>query len=129
MNQEDLDHTFTFKLADWSVKKIDELNKEQLEEAKRLIDKALEDLEPKEGFKKFIKLNKCFVVGFYDEETSIKELEKAKAWQRLRDKGFERVFSLGLRDALCGGKTVEFKLLVDDKDSIEDIKVLFGGEE
>lgn len=66
---------------------------------------------------------------FETEEEAEKAVEKLKAWKRLKDKGFERVFSLGLRDALCGGETVEFKLLIDDKDLIEDIKLLFGGEE
>ena len=66
---------------------------------------------------------------FDTKEEAEKALEKLKAWKRLKDKGFDRVFSLELGDALCGGKTVAFKLLIDDKDSIEDIKLLFGGEE
>jgi hypothetical protein len=66
---------------------------------------------------------------FETKEEAEKAVEKLKAWKRLKDKGFERVFSLELGDALCGGETVEFKLLIDDKDLIEDIKLLFGGEE
>ena len=66
---------------------------------------------------------------FGTKEEAEKAVEKLKAWKRLKDKGFDRVFSLQLMDALCGGKAVEFKLLIDDKYSIEDIKLLFGGEE
>lgn len=66
---------------------------------------------------------------FETEEEANKAVEKLKAWKRLKDKRFERVFNLQLRDALCGGKTAEFKLLIDDEDLIEDIKLLLGGEE
>ena len=67
-------------------------------------------------------------IWFETIEETEKAVEKLKAWKRLKDKGFDRVFGLELSDALCGGKTVAFKLLIDDKDSIEDIKLLFGGE-
>lgn len=75
--------------------------------------------------------NACKSIGNYfeTEEEAEKAVEKLKAWKRLKDKGFERVFRLGLSDALCGGKAVAFELLIDDNNSIEDIKLLFGGEE
>lgn len=66
---------------------------------------------------------------FNSKEDAYDAWDKLKAWKRLKDKGFDRVFSLELGDALCGRKTVAFKLLIDDKDSIEDIKRLFGVEE
>lgn len=76
------------------------------------------------------KLNETAIGVFTDsEEEAEKALEKLKAWKRLKDKWFDRVFGLELGDALCGGKTAEFKLLIDDKDSIEDIRLIFGGEE
>lgn len=98
-----------------------------MDEVKQIISNAFEREEEKDMQIK--KLNETAIAIFTDsEEETEKAVEKLKAWKRLKDKGFERVFSLELGDALCGGETVEFKLLIDDKDSIEDIKLIFGGE-
>lgn len=84
---------------------------------------------PEEIWHKALKRRKEIGNYFETEEEAKQAVEKLKAWQRLKDKGFERVFSLGLGDALCGGKAVAFELLIDDENSIKDIKLLFGGEE
>lgn len=96
------------------------------------LNKEWEDYETREGFKQFIKLNKCFVVGFYDEESSTKELEKAKAWQRLKDKGFkftgyDLYSGSGAKDKTEG----EFAISAECSDFVgnKDLDLLFGGED
>ena len=138
--------SFTFKLTDGSAKKLDELNKEELEEAKRLIDKALEDYEELKdhyyigmigvvNIVEALEFTSDFIddkivpqlkqVGNYFEtkEEAEKAVEKLKAWKRLKDKGFE--FKGG--DDAC--ISYEFPIEKWNSELEKDFELLFGGEE
>jgi hypothetical protein len=76
---------------------------------------------------------------FETKEEAEKSVEKLKAWERLRDKGFR--FE-GIRQdytrfnqqepMMCGRKYLQFNKSEDEewmKDNWEDLDLLFGGEE
>ena len=93
---------------------------------------TLEDYEePKKGFKKFLTLNRGFCVVFYDEETAEKEFEKAKAWKRLKAKGFFFDGRTSVHDNTVKIRArVGIPFLTDEFDELaNDLDLLFGGEE
>lgn len=81
----------------------------------------------------------CVHIEYSTEEEAEKSVEKLKAWERLRDKGFR--FE-GIRQdytrfnqqepMMCGRKYLQFNKSEDEewmKDNWEDLDLLFGGEE
>lgn len=64
------------------------------------------------------------IVGFETKEEAEKAMEKLKAWKRLKDKGFK--FDNFVRNAI-------YYVLSDEEiekdDVLEDLDLLFGGEE
>jgi len=76
-------------------------------------------------------LDKMKSIGNYfsTKEEAEKAVEKLKAWKRLKDRGFTKIFSIEYKNALCGGTAVSFKLLVKDKEMLKDLDICFGGEE
>ena len=143
----DLDYTLTFKLTDDGVRKIDELTKEQLEEAKRLIDKALEDYEkPKKYW--FVsdtgeiryepdvcdnadEFSKEIGNYFRTEEEAEKAVKKLKALKRLKNNNLR--FSRGYITFVNTDEvftTMNVRVKVDTYSGVDaDLDLLFGDED
>lgn len=132
MKPEDLNYTLTFKLTDDGIKKIDELNKEQLEEAKKLIDKALEDYDKPKGIQDVFDVKDYVYIQMGSEEEAGKAVEKVRAWKRLEEKGFR--FEMPRIEVECSIYEKSAKGNVSfccelDENVVKDLKLLFGGEE
>ena len=113
-----------------------DLNKIGCKNVAEMMETGWEDYEEPKDSIDYIGLliedyNRQTVETHFDTPEEVeKAVEKLKAWKRLKDSGFKRVFNVEVGDGLYAGKkVVSFKLLVSDKDLIEDIKLLFGGEE
>lgn len=135
MAPEDLNYTLTFKLTDGGMKKINELNKEELEEAKRLIDKALKDYEDPEevALEEMIKkLERDFEISRdvwnnIEKAKRIKKvIEKLEAWKRLKDCGFKFKDFARLNDQAYLIRATSNESWTNLYD---DLELLFGGEE
>ena len=67
---------------------------------------------------------------FETKEDAERAVEKLKAWERLKDKGFARVLKINFRNCcIAKGKEIKFKMYSEDEEVLEDLDLLFTTED
>lgn len=69
-------------------------------------------------------------IGNYFEtrEAAEKAVERLKTWKRLRGKGIKEIVSYRINDTCSDGLKVGLIFHAKDEETVNDIKLLFGGE-